>query len=180
MDRTPTRAQRANEGNGSRQRLSKNALDRFRPALLANGLGAAPIREFPEGTATAADAAAALGVEIGRIVKSLVFMAGDHAVIALTSGPNRVDINKLANLTAQKITRANADQVRQATGFAIGGVPPIGHPRPLRTFIDRDLLRYERVYAAAGTPHTVFAIVPAELARITGGRVTDLAAHPAD
>jgi prolyl-tRNA editing enzyme YbaK/EbsC (Cys-tRNA(Pro) deacylase) len=140
----------------------------------------ATVIEFSESTRTAEEAAAAVGTQVGQIVKSLVFMAGDAPVLALVSGANRLDPARLAEHTGDPPRRATADQVRAATGFAIGGVPPIGHPRPLRTFIDRDLLRYETVYAAAGTPHTVFAIAPAELARITGGRVTDLAAHPAD
>ena len=160
MDRTPTR---------------QRAIDRFRPALVANGLGGAPIREFPEGTATAVDAANALGVPVGEIVKSLVFMAGDKAVVVLTSGPNRVDTHKLAELTGQKITRANADQVRQATGFAIGGVPPFGFPESLTTYCDEDLLRYDEVWAAAGTPNSVFAIDPKILVRLTSARVSDIA-----
>jgi prolyl-tRNA editing enzyme YbaK/EbsC (Cys-tRNA(Pro) deacylase) len=159
MDRTPTRL---------------TAKDRVRAALAAQGLGSAPVREFPEGTATAVDAANALSVPVGEIVKSLVFMAGDQAIIVLTSGPNRVDVNKVARLTGEKIARANADQVRQATGFAIGGVPPFGFPESLRTYCDPDLLQYDQVWAAAGTPTSVFAIAPKDLVRLTSAQIADV------
>lgn len=133
--------------------------------------------EFAESTRTAEEAAAAIGTQIAQIVKSLVFMAGDAPVLALVSGTNRLDTARLRRWTGAPPRRASANEVRNATGFAIGGVPPVGHARPLRTFIDRDLTRYDVVYAAAGTPHAVFAIAPAELARITGGQVVDLAAR---
>jgi prolyl-tRNA editing enzyme YbaK/EbsC (Cys-tRNA(Pro) deacylase) len=136
--------------------------------------------EFAESTRTAEEAAAAIGTQVAQIVKSLVFMAGDAPVLALVSGTNRLDTARLREWTGDPPRRAGADEVRAATGFAIGGVPPIGHPQPLRTFIDRDLNQYDVVYAAAGTPHAVFAITPAELARVTGGHVIDLAARPAD
>jgi prolyl-tRNA editing enzyme YbaK/EbsC (Cys-tRNA(Pro) deacylase) len=136
--------------------------------------------EFAESTRTAEDAAAAIGTQVAQIVKSLVFMAGNAPVLALVSGTNRLDTARLREWTGDPPRRATADEVRAATGFAIGGVPPIGHPRPLRTFIDRDLHQYDVVYAAAGTPHAVFAITPAELARVTGGHVIDLAARPLD
>ena len=150
------------------------AVERVRSALAAEGFASAPIREFPEGTATAVDAANALGVPVGEIVKSLVFMAGDQPVLVLTSGPNRVDVNKLAHLTNEKIARANADQVRQATGFAIGGVPPFGFPQPLKTYCDADLLQYDEVWAAAGTPKSVFPIDPKTLVRICAAEVVDV------
>ena len=173
MDRTPKSGeQSASEPAGSRQRLLKN---RVRSALVAHGFDSAPIREFTETTATAADAAAALGVPVGEIVKSLVFMAGDQPILVLTSGPNRVDVNKVAQLTGQKIVRANADQVRQATGFAIGGVPPFGFPSPLKTYCDADLLDYAEVWAAAGTPNSVFPIDPGDLVRISAAEVVDVA-----
>src|SRR5205823_184841 len=111
----------------------------FRAAAAASGLGEVRIREFPEGTHTAADAAAALGTTVGRIVKSLVFMAGEMPILVLASGPNRVDLHKLAQLVGyQPITRANAEQVRRATGYAIGGVPPFGYPEPVQAYMDRD------------------------------------------
>jgi prolyl-tRNA editing enzyme YbaK/EbsC (Cys-tRNA(Pro) deacylase) len=151
---------------------------RIADALAALGVETAVI-EFAESTRTAEEAAAAIGTQVGQIVKSLVFMAGDAPVLALVSGTNRLDPSRLRDDTDDPPRRATADEVRAATGYAIGGVPPIGHPQPLRTFIDRDLTCYETVYAAAGTPHTVFAITPAELTRITAGHVIDLAARPA-
>jgi prolyl-tRNA editing enzyme YbaK/EbsC (Cys-tRNA(Pro) deacylase) len=132
--------------------------------------------EFAESTRTAEEAANAIGTQVAQIVKSLIFMAGETPVLALVSGSNRVDTARLAAYLDAPPRRATADQVRAATGFAIGGVPPVGHPVPLTTFIDRDLLQYDVLYAAAGTPHTVFAISPSELVRVAGGRVIDLAA----
>ena len=132
--------------------------------------------EFAESTRTAEEAANAIGTQVAQIVKSLIFMAGEIPVLALVSGSNRVDTARLAAYLDAPPRRATADQVRAATGFAIGGVPPVGHPAPLTTFIDRDLLQYDVLYAAAGTPHTVFAITPSELVRVVGGRVIDLAA----
>lgn len=133
-------------------------------------------REFPDSTHTAADAAAAVGVEVGRIVKSLVFKVDDEVVVALVSGPNRLDEGKLAAVAGgKKAGRADADEVREATGFPIGGVPPFGHRRRLRVFVDEDLLRYDDVWAAAGTPNVNFGVAPAELVRATDGVVCDLA-----
>ncbi len=152
---------------------------RVADALAALGVETTVI-EFAESTRTAEEAAAAASAQVGQIVKSLVFMAGDAPVLALVSGANRLDPACLGEWTGDPPRRATADQVRAATGFAIGGVPPIGHPQPLRTFVDRDLTQYETVYAAAGTPHTVFAIAPAELVRITNGRVIDLALRSSD
>jgi prolyl-tRNA editing enzyme YbaK/EbsC (Cys-tRNA(Pro) deacylase) len=151
------------------------SVERVRAALAAHGFDGVRVEEFPEGTATAADAAAAIGTSVGRIVKSLVFMAGERPVLILTSGPNRVDVDKLAHLVGQPVRRANADQVRQSTGFAVGGVPPVGHTQPLLTFIDRDLLKYDQVWASAGTPRTVFCIDPSDLARITGATIEGVA-----
>jgi prolyl-tRNA editing enzyme YbaK/EbsC (Cys-tRNA(Pro) deacylase) len=109
-------------------------------------------------------------------VKSLVFVADGRPVLALASGKNRVDAAKLARAAgAARIRRADADLVRATTGFAIGGVPPVGHAAPLDTFIDEDLLGYDVVYAAAGTPTAIFPVAPADLVRVTGGRVADLA-----
>jgi prolyl-tRNA editing enzyme YbaK/EbsC (Cys-tRNA(Pro) deacylase) len=108
-------------------------------------------------------------------VKSLVFMAGETPVLVLASGVNRVDLNKLAALVGQPVRRANADEVRQATGFAIGGVPPVGHARALRTYVDRDLLAYDEVWAAAGTPNSVFSVAPRTLVELAEGEVADVA-----
>jgi prolyl-tRNA editing enzyme YbaK/EbsC (Cys-tRNA(Pro) deacylase) len=127
-----------------------------------------------ESARTAAQAAAACSVGVGQIVKSLVFVAGDEPILVLVSGANQADEQRLALLSGQAVRRADADTVRGATGYAIGGVPPVGHPRPLRVFIDRDLLGYDRLIAAAGTPHAVFPISPSDLCRVTGGAVADL------
>ena len=124
---------------------------------------------------TAADAAAAVGVEVGQIVKSLVFLAGDEPVLALVSGGNRLDTAKLGAICGARIARADADRVRAVTGFAIGGIPPLGHPQPLPTYCDADLLRYDVVWAAAGTPHAVFPIAPDALVHATAATVADLA-----
>jgi prolyl-tRNA editing enzyme YbaK/EbsC (Cys-tRNA(Pro) deacylase) len=109
-------------------------------------------------------------------VKSLVFLAGDQPILALVSGANRADTRKLAAAAGAPIRRADADAVRAATGFAIGGVPPVGHATRLPCFLDADLCRYDVVWAAAGTPNAVFPLAPAELERISGARVIDLAA----
>jgi prolyl-tRNA editing enzyme YbaK/EbsC (Cys-tRNA(Pro) deacylase) len=132
------------------------------------------LREFPEGTRTAADAARAIGVEVGQIVKSLVFTLDGALVMALMSGRNRLDEARLAAaLGGSEVGRANAAGVRDS----IGGVSPFGHPRPLPTAIDEDLLDYDEVWAAAGTPRDVFALSPQDLVRCTGGTVTTLRAH---
>ncbi len=151
-----------------------SAPDRVRAALSAAGV-IAPIQEFPSSTRTAQDAAAAVGTSVGQIVKSLVFLAGAAPVLALVSGANRLDPARLGALTGLPIGKADADAVRQATGYSIGGVPPTGFPVPIPTFIDRDLLQYDVVWAAAGTPRHVFPIAPLELVRITGGKVAEVA-----
>lgn len=133
-------------------------------------------REFPQGTRTAADAAAAIGVDIGQIVKSLVFRLDDEVVVALVSGANLCDEAKLAGAAGGgQASRGDADTVREATGFPVGGVPPFGHRQPLRTFVDRDLLDHEVLWAAAGTPHVNFPVSPGALVRATAGVVCDLA-----
>jgi prolyl-tRNA editing enzyme YbaK/EbsC (Cys-tRNA(Pro) deacylase) len=134
-------------------------------------------RVLPDSARTAPEAAAAVGVEVGAIVKSLVFRCGDKAVLALVSGANRADEARLEAEFGAPVQRADAELARAATGFSIGGVPPFGHPAPLRTVVDEDLLRYDVVWAAAGTPHAVFPIAPAELAALAGGRVVSLAAR---
>lgn len=151
------------------------ASERVAAALRAAGI-AATIREFPQGTRTAQDAAAAIGTSVAKIVKSLVFLADGRGVLVLASGANRVDPGRVARaLGAARVERADADRVRALTGFAIGGVPPLGHATPLEVLIDEDLLAYDVVYAAAGTPTAVFAVAPADLARATGGRVVAVA-----
>lgn len=142
------------------------------------------IREFPDGTRTAADAAAAIGVEVGQIVKSLVFAVGDpkaraatgEVVVALVSGVNQLDERKLAAAAgAGGSWRVDADAVRMATGYPVGGVPPLGHATRMRMFVDLDLLAYDEVWAAAGTPHHVFAVAPAALVAAAGAQPSDLA-----
>lgn len=152
----------------------KPSVERVVTALRAAGVSA-EVTAFAESTRTAEEAAAAVGATVDQIVKSLVFLAGDRPVLALVSGANRVDPAKLAEVAGAPIRRADADAVRAATGFAIGGVPPLGHPTPLPTYLDADLLGYDRVWAAAGTPNAVFPIAPADLARVTGARVMRLA-----
>ena len=140
----------------------------------ALGLTIVP-RRFPEGTKTAADAAAAIGVAIGQIVKSLIFAVDGEVVLAYVSGSNQLDERKLAAAAGgAKCSRVDADVVREATGFPIGGVPPFGHARHLRVFIDPDLLQYDEVWAAAGTWNDVFGIEPHQLVEASGGLVTDV------
>jgi Cys-tRNA(Pro) deacylase len=132
-------------------------------------------RRFPEGTKTAADAAAAIGVTVGQIVKSLVFGVDNEIVMALVSGSNQLDEKKLAAAVGgSKCSRVDADAVRAATGYPIGGVPPFGHSTQLRVFVDPDLLQYDEVWAAAGTWNDNFGAAPADIVRVSGGVVTDL------
>ena len=135
-----------------------------------------PVRTFPEGTRTAVDAAAAVGCDVAQIVKSLVFRrASGAAVLVVASGRNRVDERKVEALLGEPIGKADAAFVREATGFAIGGVPPAGHAQPVETIVDEDLLGYDEVWAAAGTPRDVFSTTPDRLVALTGGRVADVA-----
>ncbi len=132
-------------------------------------------RRFPDGTKTAADAAAAIGVELGQIVKSLIFAVDGEVILAYVSGANQLDEKKLALAAGGlKCARVDADVVRQATGFPIGGVPPFGHSTQLRVFVDPDLLQYDEVWAAAGTWNDVFGANPNDIVRVAGGVVTDL------
>lgn len=133
------------------------------------------VAEFPDGTRTAADAAAAIGVDVSQIVKSLVFQVDDSMVIALVSGSNRVDEKLLAKaVDGTQVSKANADAVREATGFPIGGVPPFGHRTRLPVVLDRDLLDHDTVWAAAGTPRHSFPITPSDLERLSGATVDDI------
>ena len=132
-------------------------------------------KRFPEGTKTAADAAAAIGVSVGQIVKSLVFGVDSEIVMALVSGSNQLDEKKLAAAAGgAKCARVDADAVRDATGYPIGGVPPFGHSTRLRVFVDPDLLQYDEVWAAAGTWNDNFGANPNDIVRVAGGVVTDL------
>ncbi len=138
------------------------------------GLDITP-RRFPDGTKTAADAAAAIGVDIGQIVKSLIFAVDGEVVLAYVSGANQLDEKKLALAAGGlKCSRVDADVVREATGYPIGGVPPFGHTKKLNVFIDPDLLQWPEVWAAAGTWNDVFGIEPHKLVEASGGAVTDL------
>ena len=150
------------------------ALERFLEAAAV--LGITPeVRVFPDGTRTAAEAAAAVGCDVGQIVKSLVFVADGEPLLALTSGANRADLARLRALAGvAEVRKADAEEARAATGFAIGGTPPFGHPRRLRVLVDRDLLGYEVVWAAAGTPKSVFPIAPDDLLRASGGEPANL------
>ncbi|MFE4264781.1 YbaK/EbsC family protein [Streptomyces sp. NPDC056883] len=140
----------------------------FAEALAALGLEP-DVRSFPDGTRTAADAAAAIGCELSQIVKSLIFAADGVPVLVLMDGASRVDVEAVRReLGAGAVTRADAALVRETTGYAIGGVPPFGHRTRTRVLADRSLLAHEVVWAAAGTPHTVFPMDPRELIRHAG------------
>jgi prolyl-tRNA editing enzyme YbaK/EbsC (Cys-tRNA(Pro) deacylase) len=124
---------------------------------------------------TALDAARAVGCDVGQIAKSLIFRTpSNRAVLVITSGANRVNEARIASLLGEPLSRADPDFVRERTGFAIGGIPPVGHRTPLETFVDQDLLRWPRVWAAAGHPNALFEIAPQELARMAGGRVVEV------
>jgi prolyl-tRNA editing enzyme YbaK/EbsC (Cys-tRNA(Pro) deacylase) len=141
-------------------------------ALRAAGI-AGEIVVLPDAASTAVLAAEALGVEVGAIANSLVFWSDDEPLLVMTSGAHRVDTTALATrLGRGRIARATPDQVREATGQAIGGVAPTGHPAPLTTIVDEDLAAYPEIWAAGGTPHTVFPLTYSELVRLTGGRVS--------
>jgi Cys-tRNA(Pro) deacylase len=144
-------------------------------AARAAGLEIA-VERFPEGTRTAADAARAVGCDVAQIVKSLVFVADGAPVVALVSGANRVELARLGSaIGARDVRRADGEEARTATGFAIGGVPPFGHATSLAVVVDKDLMEHGTVWAAAGLPDAVFAIAPADLLRASGGRLVDLA-----
>lgn len=138
------------------------------------------IREFPEGTRTAADAAHAVGCSVAQIAKSLVFKGerSGRALLVITSGANRVDEAKLAALAGEPVAKADPDFVRAATGFVIGGVPPVGHSQPVDTWIDQDLLGWDEVWAAAGTPRAVFRLAGADLEALTGGKAAEVKLVP--
>lgn len=150
-----------------------NASDRFVASARELGLDI-ELSRFPEGTRTADDAARAIGCDVAQIVKSLVFMAGDEPLLALTSGANRVDVKKLAVAAGvAKVRKANADEARAASGYAIGGTPPFGHPAPVRTVVDPHLLTFDVVWAAGGTPESVFPIRPSQLVELCNAHATD-------
>ncbi len=153
------------------------AARRVQDALAALGL-AREVITLDVHARTSQQAAEALGVQVGQIVKSLVFTAdGGEAVLVLASGANRVDERKLAALVGARVRRADPETVRRVTGYAIGGVPPVGHAQALPVFVDEDLLGPAELYAAAGVPECVFPLTPAELLRGTSGRVCDVKAQ---
>ena len=148
-------------------------MNRFEAWLSASDACIA-VKEFPEGTRTAAEAARAVGCELGQIVKSLVFVAGGRPVVALVSGANRLDERRLARVAGEPVLKADAETARTATGYAIGGVPPFGHATEAPVFMDRDLLGHAEVWAAAGRPDSVFEIAPDRLRELSNATVADL------
>jgi prolyl-tRNA editing enzyme YbaK/EbsC (Cys-tRNA(Pro) deacylase) len=151
-------------------------MTRFEEWLSDSGIGVA-VKQFPAGTRTAVDAASAIGCEVGQIVKSLVFVAGGRPVVALVSGANRLDEGRLAVVAGAPVIKADAHTAREATGYAIGGVPPFGHATDVPVFMDRDLLDHGVVWAAAGRPDSVFEISPERLSRLSRAQVADLKAN---
>jgi prolyl-tRNA editing enzyme YbaK/EbsC (Cys-tRNA(Pro) deacylase) len=150
---------------------------RFEEALNAAGIADVEVRRFPEGTRTAAGAAEAVGCEVGQIVKSLVVLADEMPSLALVSGANQLDLQRLEPLLGAPVRMASAEAVRAATGYSIGGVTPVGLASPLRVLMDSDLFGYELVWAGAGRPDTVFSITPARLLELTGAELVELSAR---
>jgi len=161
------------EDTGRRLRGSAR---RVQQALRAAGVSLKVV-ELPESTRTAAEAARAVGCEVGQIAKSLVFRGkqSGRAILIVASGAHRVDEGKVSGKIGEPLQIAPPDFVRAETGFAIGGVPPLGHTKPLATYIDKALLQHEVIWAAAGTPHAVFRLRPEDLIAITGGEVIEIA-----
>jgi prolyl-tRNA editing enzyme YbaK/EbsC (Cys-tRNA(Pro) deacylase) len=151
-------------------------VNRFESWLATIDVGVT-VKEFPEGTRTAGDAARAVGCDVGQIVKSLVFVAGGKPVVALVSGANRLDERRLAALAGEPVVKADAETARAATGYAIGGVPPFGHATDVPVYMDRDLFGYGEVWAAAGRPDSVFEIQPERLRELSNATVSDLKAR---
>jgi len=150
----------------------KPSAQRVQDALAARGFQN-QVRELEQTARSAAEAAAAVGCQVGQIAKSLVFKGrvSGRAVLVIAAGSNRVDTARVEALLGEPLDRPDADFVRAETGFAIGGIPPLGHERPLVTFIDQDLRRWPAIWAAAGHPSAVFPLTPEELERMTGGTV---------
>lgn len=148
----------------SAQRV-QDALDTFNLSLT--------VAEMPDSTRTAQEAADALHCTVAQIAKSLIFRGAEtgRPILIIASGANRVNEKSVGRLVGEKLARADADFVQTHTGYAIGGIPPAGHASPIATYIDEDLLQYDEIWAAAGTPHAVFALTPDILKTITGGRV---------
>jgi len=158
----------------SSEELSGSAR-KVQEALQAGGF-ASEVVELADSTRTAKEAAQAVGCQIAQIVKSLIFKGKESGkpILVLASGSNRVNEKRLGELAGEKIEKADAQFVRQHTGYAVGGVPPLGHVEQIRTFIDQDLLGYEEIWAAAGTPFAVFRLSPADLEKMTGGEIVSI------
>lgn len=154
--------------------LSSSAM-RVQEALSAMGLPLQVV-ELPQSTRSAIEAAAAIGCGVEQIAKSLVFRTkvSRRPVLVIASGANRVNEKKVGALVGEPLERADADYVREQTGFAIGGIPPVGHLRKIETYVDEDLLGYGEIWAAAGNPNAVFRLLPTDLERMTGGKVTSI------
>jgi prolyl-tRNA editing enzyme YbaK/EbsC (Cys-tRNA(Pro) deacylase) len=150
-----------------------SSVNRFEDWLASTDHGIT-VKSFPESTRTATDAARAVGCELGQIVKSLVFVAGGRPVVALVSGANRLDERRLGAIAGEPVSKADAETARAATGYSIGGVPPFGHATDVRVFMDRDLLGYGVVWAAAGRPDSVFEIEPERLRELSKAVVADV------
>jgi prolyl-tRNA editing enzyme YbaK/EbsC (Cys-tRNA(Pro) deacylase) len=148
-------------------------VNRFETWLASTDFGV-KVREFPQGTRTAADAARAVGCDVGQIVKSLVFVAGGKPVVALVSGANRLHEGRLGAVAGEPVLKADAETARAATGYSIGGVPPFGHATDVTVYMDRDLLGFGVVWAAAGRPDSVFEIGPERLRELSNAQVIDL------
>lgn len=129
------------------------------------------VREFPESTRTAQEAADAVGCELGQIAKSLIFRSGERPLLFLVSGKNQLDVKKVSRDLGIPIEKADAQFVRESSGYAIGGVPPVAHDHPMEVYIDQDLMAYDEIWGAAGTPHAVFRLKSSDLPRISGGRI---------
>jgi Cys-tRNA(Pro) deacylase len=156
--------------------MARRTPEDVQAALRAHGVET-EVTRFDSSTATAQEAADSIGTALGRIVKSLCFLAGDEPLVVLAAGDRRVDDRKVAalyGLSRKKVRIADAETTEAATGYVPGGVPPIGHARDLPVLIDESLGRFESVFAAAGSPHAVFETTVEELARLTGGRVLDV------
>ena len=149
-----------------------SSAQKIQEALRAGGFDCSVI-EFQESSRTAQEAADRVGAKLGQIVKSMIFRGqqSGKAVLVLTSGANRVDEKRIGGYAGEAIGRADPDFARSATGFAIGGIPPLGHVQPIESYIDEELLQYETVWAAAGTPNAVFEVASASLQKMTGGKV---------
>ncbi|MBX3010644.1 MAG: YbaK/EbsC family protein [Caldilineaceae bacterium] len=150
----------------------KPSAQRVQDALSAQGF-ANEVIELADSTRSAAEAAAAVGCQVGQIAKSLIFkgVTSQRAILVIASGANRVHEKRLGQLLGEKLEKPDADFVREQTGFAIGGIPPLGHLQPLTTVIDQELLQFTEIWAAAGHPNAVFRLTPTELVAMTGGSV---------